>query len=505
MSRSVLRWVQVIFASIVLVHTVLFIFFWLTNSLFYSDTNDYLANMLGSRRDYVSLCLLISASIGLWSAGRIVIYTIRSTHRLATLTTWLYVPIGLVYIAFFYGSFRLLFKESPGQLPRLGQMIFYFRWMPDIFLLLLASFLAGLWSKGYLRRRKVAGKQVSYLPLWLLGLALIVLLVLPLANPPDSVFRGALPAKPLIIAHRGAAMLAPENTLASANLATSLGAYGLETDLHISSDGKLFLMHDDTLKRTTNVEQVYPDRAADGAEYFSLAEVTQLNAGKWFIVRDPYHTIASGLVSDEQLKEYATQTVPTLDDELQIIRKYQLVFIFDLKQPPVDHPYAGHFFDTAFSQIHAAGIDPQIWLIVDKGQLEAVQATAPRMKLVYAVDFQTPVRADELKSSGYQIINADYVLSKDWIRKYQEAGLWVNLYTVDEPWQFSRLWLLGVHSIITTNIQAMGTLDHPILSIAYELYILLWSMAGLLSLGLFFGLAFSDLFKVWIANRPRNR
>jgi glycerophosphoinositol inositolphosphodiesterase len=150
-------------------------------------------------------------------------------------------------------------------------------------------------------------------------------------------------------------MLAPENTIASANLAVELGVYGLETDIHISSDGRPFLLHDDTFVRTTDVEQVFPDRATDRAEYFTLAEATQLNAGKWFVERDPYGTISSGEGSDSQIQEYLLQTIPTLTDALDIVRRNNLTFIYDVKQPPSDQPYAQSFFEICLNEIHATG------------------------------------------------------------------------------------------------------------------------------------------------------
>jgi hypothetical protein len=235
------------------------------------------------------------------------------------------------------------------------------------------------------------------------------------------------------------------------------------------------------------VKAVYPDRATDRAEYFTLAEVTQLNAGKWFVERDPYHTIASGLVGATQLKEYALQTVPPLADELQIVRENHLALIFDLKPPPSDQPYAESFFQICLSQIQEAGIDPQVWFLVDKEQLEVIWSTAPAIKPAYGLDYRTPVSAGELKTSGYQGVNTEYGLSKDWIRKYLDAGLWVNVYTIDEPWQYSRLWLLGVNSTTTSNVQGMIELDRPILSMPFGQYIVLWSVAGILGLALVLG------------------
>ena len=55
-----------------------------------------------------------------------------------------------------------------------------------------------------------------------------------------------------VIGHRGAAALAPENTLESFDLALSLGVDAIETDVHSTSDGELVLIHDKNLSRTTN-------------------------------------------------------------------------------------------------------------------------------------------------------------------------------------------------------------------------------------------------------------
>jgi len=479
--------IQIILPIIVLVHAILFIIYWLTNSLFYTETNDFLTKMIGSRLDYISICLWFAGLVGLWSVVRIILYKQGIKHRLANVTKVLYMVVGLIFIVFFYGSFWKLFSESPVQLPRFVQLIGYFRLFLDVLILLAAAILLGLWVRKAFMHQKAAGKQPSFLPILFSVIALTVLWVVALAYPPGSVYKGVLPAKPLIIAHRGASMLAPENTIASANLAVDLGVYGLETDIHISSDGKPFLLHDDTFVRTTDVEQVFPDRGTNRAEYFTLAEATRLNAGKWFVERDPYGTIRSGEVSDSQVQEYIQQTIPTLTDELDIIRQNNLVFIYDVKQPPGDQPFAGSFFEICLNEIHAAGVDSQVWVLVTEDQIALVRSISPEMKLAYGADYQSPPPVDELKASGYQIINAEYGLTKERISTYQEAGLWVNLYTIDEPWQYSRLWLLGVDSTTSSNVHTMVALEQPVFSLTFGNYLLLWSISGMISLGLLLG------------------
>ena len=97
-----------------------------------------------------------------------------------------------------------------------------------------------------------------------------------------------------LVAHRGASAYAPEHTLAAYRLAIEQGADFVEQDLAVTKDGVLICLHDDTLDRTTNVEQVFPDRAAADpvsgqrgwfAVDFTLAEIKQLDAGSWFDAR----------------------------------------------------------------------------------------------------------------------------------------------------------------------------------------------------------------------------
>lgn len=99
-----------------------------------------------------------------------------------------------------------------------------------------------------------------------------------------------------MIAHRGASAYAPEHTIDAYTLAIAQGADYVEPDLCLTKDGVLVVSHDPTLERTTNVEQVFPDRfttvTVNGKptkqwfiEDFTLAEVKQLDNGAWFDTR----------------------------------------------------------------------------------------------------------------------------------------------------------------------------------------------------------------------------
>lgn len=102
----------------------------------------------------------------------------------------------------------------------------------------------------------------------------------------------------ILVAHRGASAYAPEHTLEAYRLALSQGADFVEQDLQITKDGQLVCLHDLTLERTTDVEQVFPDRFREDVSDdqtpgsrpvrhwyvsdFTLTEIKSLDAGSWF-------------------------------------------------------------------------------------------------------------------------------------------------------------------------------------------------------------------------------
>lgn len=99
------------------------------------------------------------------------------------------------------------------------------------------------------------------------------------------------PGSKTSVAHRGASAYAPEHTLAAYRLAVAQGADYVEQDLAVTRDGVLICLHDKSLERTTNVEEIFPDRGTvDGvtgqrrwlAADFTLADIKRLDAGSWY-------------------------------------------------------------------------------------------------------------------------------------------------------------------------------------------------------------------------------
>ncbi|WP_055568555.1 glycerophosphodiester phosphodiesterase [Streptomyces atriruber] len=121
--------------------------------------------------------------------------------------------------------------------------------------------------------------------------------------------------RPLVVAHRGASAYAPENTFAAIDKARDMGFRWVENDVQRTKDGELVIVHDDTLKRTTNVEEVFPDRAPWKVADFTAAEIAKLDAGSWFSPK------------------YAGQRVPTLKQYMRRVSHNHQKLVFEFKKP----------------------------------------------------------------------------------------------------------------------------------------------------------------------------
>jgi len=155
--------------------------------------------------------------------------------------------------------------------------------------------------------------------------------------------------KKILVAHRGASAYAPEHTSAAYELAIAQGADYVEQDLQVTKDGVLVSLHDPVLERTTNVEEVFPDRfrdvVVDGVERriwlvkdFTLAEIKQLDAGSWFGA------------------ESTGATILTFKEAIELIRGRSGLFP-ELKNPQVYQDLETSFEELFLKALREYGLD----------------------------------------------------------------------------------------------------------------------------------------------------
>ncbi|XP_040005555.1 glycerophosphodiester phosphodiesterase domain-containing protein 5-like isoform X2 [Xiphias gladius] len=312
---------------------------------------------------------------------------------------------------------------------------------------------------------------------------------------------------PALIGHRGAPMLAPENTLMSFEKAVEAGSKGLETDVTISFDGVPFLMHDHTLRRTTNIHQVFPNRTDTPAAMFTWAELESLNAGAWFLSHNPFGT--AGSLGEGDRRRAGNQSVCSLHAFLQLAAQTGKLVIFDLYRPPRGHPYRDTWIQVTLEVIqNESSIHPSqvLWLPSDLRAL--VQEIDPELQQTSGS--QLPL--EELQSNHVVKLNLHYSsMSAELISEYAAVNITTNLYVISQPWLYSLAWCTGVHSVTTNAPQLLSTMSSPLFLMSPDEYNLMWILTDFLSLVLIViicifhwwrerGLAFSPSGKITLDN-----
>lgn len=117
---------------------------------------------------------------------------------------------------------------------------------------------------------------------------------------------------PMIIGHRGAPVMAPENTMASFKAAIKLGVDGIETDVQETADGHLVLCHDELLNRTTNGKGLIKD--------YRLSELKELSAGAWFG------------------SKFENERIPTLKEFFDLVCDRELLINIEIKSGVILYP-----------------------------------------------------------------------------------------------------------------------------------------------------------------------
>ena len=239
------------------------------------------------------------------------------------------------------------------------------------------------------------------------------------------------PTPKLLVAHRGASAYAPEHTLAAYRLAIAQGADYVEQDLAVTKDGILICLHDDTLERTTNIEEAFPDRcSADPATGqrrwlavdFTLEEIKRLDAGSWF---DP---------------KFAGERIPTWEEAVAAVGTAAGLYP-ELKTPALYESRGIDMTRLFIESVRRLGLTsrPPASLIVQSFDDRPLRRLAtelpanPRTFLIEARDAKwvTPEGLGEIAHFATGIGPSKLLLDgrPDIVRTAHQAGLTVTPYT----------------------------------------------------------------------------
>lgn len=233
-------------------------------------------------------------------------------------------------------------------------------------------------------------------------------------------------------AHRGASGLAPENTMAAFEAAAAHGAHVVELDVRRTADGHLVVMHDPSPARTTNVAELFPDRAEAPVSDFTLAELRRLDAGGW---RDP---------------SYAGERIPTFDEAMDLFAQRDLRVLLEVKAPG-EYPGIAEQIVAELRSAYAGWLSGR--MIVQSFDWEFMRALRSLLPRIPVGLLGAPDVAQLSAYAGF----VDHVnpprsaATAEYVESVHQWGMAVNVWTVDDPAEMSRLIASGVDGIITNR------------------------------------------------------
>lgn len=253
-----------------------------------------------------------------------------------------------------------------------------------------------------------------------------------------------------IIAHRGGAALAPENTILAAKKGFESKADLWETDISVTKDGRLILVHDDTLVRTTDAVKRFPEKSPWRTADFSFNEIRALDAGSWFIESDPFSVIRSGEISPEECRCFRGITIPDVEEALRFTEFTDWAVNLEIKALPsvqAGFPIAAKIIQAIRNtgihkdRVRISSFDHQI--------LRDIRTIDPEIRLHALIGDHT-IHSVNRDQPEFHTWNIDIALmDSNLLRSARESGVVINAYTVNTPDEARRCLENGVAGIFT--------------------------------------------------------
>jgi glycerophosphoryl diester phosphodiesterase len=237
---------------------------------------------------------------------------------------------------------------------------------------------------------------------------------------------------PILIAHRGGSLEAPENTMASFRHAIELGMRYVELDVQMSSDGELVVIHDETLDRTTN--------GHGAVAAYTLDELRKLDAGSHF---DP---------------NYAGEKIPTLREALELCTDAGVGVVVEIKSPGI---YPGLVEKTValIGEMWTRGAE-NIWCIsFDHAAIRQLRALDSAIPLGYLYEhFEHEfVQPDDI-IQAYCPYFRTALANPEQIAKAHDLGKFVFVYTANEEEDMQQVVAAGIDGMVSDRPSLLKTL-----------------------------------------------
>ena len=225
-----------------------------------------------------------------------------------------------------------------------------------------------------------------------------------------------------MVAHRGVSGLELENTCAAFIAAGNRSYYGVETDVHVTSDGQFIIIHDDNTGRVA-VESMVVEESG-------------------------YETLRSLQLKQKDGMMRTDLRLPSLEEYLTICKYYDKVCVLELKNPMPEEAVKGII--EACANVYC--LEKMVFISFDFQNMLYIRKYAPNAEAQYLLAEEiTQAHIDKLVQNNLDLDVHYLAMSEDLMKRLHESGIKVNCWTVDDPEIAERLVSWGI-DYITSNI-----------------------------------------------------
>ena len=247
----------------------------------------------------------------------------------------------------------------------------------------------------------------------------------------------AAEGRPLIIAHRGGASIAPENTLASFLTSARIGVDVLEFDARLSRDGHLVVIHDDRVDRTTN-----------GQGEVAALSLSQLQA----LSVNPYPA-PPGV--DTPPEDPRLSQIPTVADIFEVFHDTPLRFIIEIKDDDAQGREAARALVQLAAQygltdrlIIASFSATPLATVREEGQVET-SAAFSEATIFILLSFIGLENLSLREFSVLQLPRREMFFTEEFVARHHRNGIAVHYWTINDPNTFALLREINADGIMT--------------------------------------------------------
>lgn len=240
---------------------------------------------------------------------------------------------------------------------------------------------------------------------------------------------------PRWIAHRGAGKLVPENTLAAFRAGAAMGYRMFECDVKLSADDVPFLLHDDTLDRTTHAAEVLAAGCSRVAGDHPWGTLAQLDAGSW-------HS-----------RRYAGEPLPSFEAVARYCLRNGLFLNVEIKPTPGTELQTGQVVARHAARLWQGASVPPLLTSFEVAALEGACQAQPELPRGLLLDKFWPGWLEAaLRLQCVALVCNHALWDASSVAQAKAAGLRLLSYTVNDAQEARRLIDLGTDGIITDRV-----------------------------------------------------